>query len=118
MSDHSDAPQGAPLGAASKAAAAGLKKNQPPTPEKPADTRTREQIKLDVVKNRQDLSDTLDAIEFKLNIPKQARFAAKRASDKFEELRRENPAVLVAGAAAVAAVFGGAVWLTVRVVRR
>src|ERR1700709_1648675 len=117
MSDH-DAPLDAPLGAASKAAAAGLKKNQPPAPEKPADTRTRDQIKLDVVKNRKDLSDTLDAIEFKLNVPKQARFAAQRVTDKFDELRRDNPAVLVAGAAAVAAVLGGAVWLGIRAVRR
>ncbi|MCU1477047.1 MAG: hypothetical protein JWQ64_1740 [Subtercola sp.] len=118
MSNNSDAPLDAPLGVASKSAAAGLKKNQPPLPEKPIDTRTRDQIKLDVVKNRQDLSDTLDAIEFKLNIPKQARFALHRVSAKFEELRQENPAVLVAGAAAAAAVVGGAVWLTIRAVRR
>ncbi|MCU1479561.1 MAG: hypothetical protein JWQ19_347 [Subtercola sp.] len=117
MSDH-EAPLDAPLGAAAKAGAAGLKKNQPPAPEKPVDTRTRDQIKLDVVKNRKDLSDTLDAIEFKLNVPKQARFAATRITDKFEELKRENPAVLVAGAAAAAAVLGGVVWLGIRAVRR
>ncbi|MEF2976423.1 DUF3618 domain-containing protein [Subtercola sp. YIM 133946] len=118
MSNDSGAPNDAPLGAASKAAAASIKKNQSPAPDKPADTRTREQIKLDVVKNRKDLSETLDAIEFKLNVPKQARFAAKRVTDKFDELKRENPAVLVAGAAAAAAVVGGAVWLSIRALRR
>src|ERR1700709_1178573 len=103
MSDSVEAPLDAPLGAASKAAAAGLKKNQPPAPEKPVDTRTRDQIKLDVVKNRQDLTETLDAIEFKLNLPKQARFATARAKEKFDELRQENPAVLVGGAVAIVA---------------
>src|ERR1700709_2101527 len=110
MSDETNAAIDAPLGAASKAAAAGLKKNQPPLPEKPKDTRTREEIALDVIKNRKGLSDTLDAIEFKLNLSKQASFAFLRATEKIEQLSQENPAVLVAGAAAALAVVATGVW--------
>ncbi|MEA9986120.1 MULTISPECIES: DUF3618 domain-containing protein [Subtercola] len=116
MSDISHA--SAPLGAASKAAAAGLKKNQPAKPDKPTDTRSHEQIQKDVVKNRQDLAETLDAIEYKLNVPKQATMAARRVKAKIKTLREENPAVLVAGAAGAAAVVGTGIWLGVRALTR
>ena len=107
-----------PAAAASKAAAASLKKNQPPKPDKPEDTRSHEQIKSDVIKNRNDLAETLDAIEFKLNVPKQARFQVDRLTTKIKQLREENPAVLVAGAAGIAALVGTGVWLGVRAATR
>jgi hypothetical protein len=113
-----DKPKANPAGVASKAAAANLKKNQPPKPDKPKDERSHEQIRKDVVKNRQDLAETLDALEFKLNVPKQARFAAQRLTKKIQTLREENPAVLVAGAATAAAVLGTGIWLGVRAISR
>ncbi|GAA0990791.1 DUF3618 domain-containing protein [Subtercola frigoramans] len=116
MSDNSTGT--APLGAASKAAAAGLAKNQPPAPEKPADTRTHAQIVSDVARNRKDLQETLDAIETKLNVPKQAKLAARRVAAHVETLREENPAVLVAAAAGIVAVLGAAVWFGFRATRR
>lgn len=116
MSDHSS--NDAPLGTASKAAAVGLAKNQPTPPSKPEDLRTHEQIVSDVARNRKDLQETLDAIEYKLNLPKQVRLAAARFSAKLGALRHENPSVLVAGAVGVAAVAGTAVWLGIRALRR
>ncbi|GAB2528005.1 DUF3618 domain-containing protein [Paramicrobacterium agarici] len=58
---------------------------------------------------RADLAATLDAIEDKLNVPKQAKAT-------YERLREQNPAALVAGAAGVATAVGLGVWAVVRAV--
>jgi hypothetical protein len=74
--------------------------------------RSKEQLHADIEKTRADLKATLDAIEFKLNLPKQARHAAHRVKSRIASFRDENPigfAVGVAGAVAavgVAAVLG------------
>jgi len=54
---------------------------------------------------------TLDAIEYKLNIP-------KRVAKKIRILRKENPVILAVGVVAVTAVIGTAVWLTLRSMTR
>ena len=72
----------------------------------------------DVEKARADLAATLEAIEDKLNLPKQARLAVERARRRVEDLRTENPMALVAVAAGAAVLIGGAVWLIVRVARK
>ncbi|NEN05543.1 DUF3618 domain-containing protein [Diaminobutyricibacter tongyongensis] len=71
----------------------------------------------DVEKARADLAATLEAIEDKLNLPKQARLAVDRARRRVQGLR-ENPTALVAVAAVAAVLIGGAVWLIVRVARK
>ncbi|QPZ38739.1 DUF3618 domain-containing protein [Paramicrobacterium chengjingii] len=60
---------------------------------------------------RAQLASTLDALEDKLNVPKQAKATYAR-------LRAQNPTALVAGAAGVAAAVGLGVWAVVRRVIR
>ena len=72
----------------------------------------------DVEKARADLTAALDAIEDKLNVPKQTRFAVERAGRRVRKLRDENPVALAAVAVGAAALIGGAVWLIVRAVRK
>ena len=67
--------------------------------------------RTDVDRARADLAATLDAIEYKLNVP-------KRTAERIRRLRDENPIGLAALAATTAAVIGGIVWLIVRLVRR
>lgn len=69
-----------------------------------------------VAATRAQLFDTLDAIEDKLNVPKQVGKATDRAKAKIAELREENPQALVGGAAAVALAVGAGVWAVARAV--
>ncbi|MGH1524663.1 DUF3618 domain-containing protein [Leifsonia sp. L25] len=64
-----------------------------------------------VEKARADLAATIDAIQYKVNVP-------ARASERFRSLRAENPMVLVGLAVGVAVVVGGAVWGIVAASRR
>lgn len=63
-----------------------------------------------VAAKRAELERTLDAIEDKLNIPKQAGILAQRVKVSYED----NPTPWVAGAAAGLAVLGGIIALVVR----
>jgi hypothetical protein len=65
----------------------------------------------DVDRARAQLAATIDAIEYKLNIP-------KRAAERIQRLRKENPTALAGLAAGAAVAVGGAVWGIVRLVRR
>ena len=73
---------------------------------------------VDVATARAELAATIDAIQDRLDLPKQARLAVKRAKRRVKELSDEKPEVLVAAAVGAAAVIGGAVWLVVRAVRK
>ncbi|WP_223693330.1 DUF3618 domain-containing protein [Leifsonia poae] len=65
----------------------------------------------DVERARADLAEALDAIEYKLNVP-------KRAAERVQNLRRDNPLALVGIAVGAAAAVGGVVWLAIRASRR
>jgi ElaB/YqjD/DUF883 family membrane-anchored ribosome-binding protein len=65
---------------------------------------------------REELAATLNAIEDKLNVPKQFGKATDRAKVKIAELREENPQALVGGAAAVALAVGAGVFAVARAV--
>lgn len=67
--------------------------------------------RTDVERARAELATTLDAIEYKLNLP-------KRTAERFRVLRDENPLGLVAIAAGVVVVVAGAVWGIVALRRR
>ncbi len=69
--------------------------------------RSQAELQADIEKTRADLKATLDAIEFKLNLPKQARHAAHRLKTRVNTLRAENPGALVAGVAGAAALVAG-----------
>lgn len=61
----------------------------------------------DVQRARNELAATLDAIEYKLNVP-------KRTVERVERMRRDNPLALIGIAVAAAAAVAGVVWLIVR----
>jgi hypothetical protein len=72
---------------------------------------TEPNTQSDVQRARAELAATLDAIEYKLNVP-------KRTAEKVERLRKENPLVLVGIALGAAAAVAGAVWLIVRAAKK
>jgi len=65
----------------------------------------------DVDRARSELAATVEAIEYKLNVP-------KRASESIERLRKENPIALAGIAVGVAVTIRGTVWGIVRLIRR
>lgn len=65
----------------------------------------------DVDRARAELAATIDAIEYKLNVP-------KRTAERIQRLQKENPAALVGLSVGVAVAVGGIVWGVVRLVRR
>lgn len=74
-----------------------------------AEKRSSSELKADIEKTRADLRATLDAIEFRLNVPKQARHAAHRVKSRVNRFRAANPAAfaaVVAGAAALVVTAG------------
>jgi len=67
--------------------------------------------RTDVVRARAELATTIDAIEYKLDVP-------KRVSERVRRLRADNPVALYAMAAGVAAGIGGVVWFIVHAARK
>ena len=65
----------------------------------------------DVDRARAELAATVDAIQYKLNVP-------QRVSDRVQRLRKENPAALAGILVGAAVTVAGAVWGIVRLVRR
>ncbi|WP_374008759.1 DUF3618 domain-containing protein [Leifsonia sp. LS-T14] len=65
----------------------------------------------DVDRARAELAATVDAIQYKLNVP-------QRVSERVERLRTENPAVLAGLLAGAAVAVAGAVWGIVSLIRR
>ncbi|WP_431219688.1 DUF3618 domain-containing protein [Leifsonia xyli] len=65
----------------------------------------------DVDRARAELAATVEAIEYKLNVP-------RRASERIDRLRKENPTALVAIVAGAAVALAGAVWGIVSLIRR
>lgn len=61
----------------------------------------------DVQRARNELAATLDAIEYKLNVP-------KRTVERVERMRKDNPLALIGIAVAAAVAVAGVVWLIVR----
>jgi hypothetical protein len=87
-------------------------------PSAPAAGRSTDQLRSDIEKKRDDLRSTLDAIEFKLNVPKQARHAAHLLKGRFNRLRAENPTAVAAGVAGSAVLLVGVAVLGFRAASR
>ncbi len=82
------------------------------TPEVPK--RSTAELHADIEKTRADLRATLDAIEFKLNVPKQARHAAHRVASRVRRFKDGNPVGFAVGVAAAVVAVGGAAVLGFR----
>jgi hypothetical protein len=65
----------------------------------------------DVDRARAELAATVEAIEYKLNVP-------KRVGERVDRLRKENPAALAGILVGSAVAVAGAVWGIVRLIRR
>ncbi|MDO9395383.1 MAG: DUF3618 domain-containing protein [Herbiconiux sp.] len=72
----------------------------------PAPQRSTAELNADIEKTRADLRATLDAIEFRLNVPKQARHAAHRLKSSVNRFRADKPGVFVAVAVGSAVALG------------
>ncbi|MDR5701629.1 DUF3618 domain-containing protein [Agromyces aerolatus] len=79
---------------------------------------SRVQARVNVEHARADFAATLNALEDKLNVPKQVSRASARTKVKLRRFAKEQPAAAVAAAAGVAVAVGGVVWLIVRNVTR
>jgi putative Ca2+/H+ antiporter (TMEM165/GDT1 family) len=80
--------------------------------------RTKTELRAEAARARVELAQTLDAIEYKLNLPRQVRVRSRRVTARLGELGEKSPLALagiVLGAASAAV---GAVWLGVKAVQR
>ncbi len=74
------------------------------------------ELRSDIESTREKLAATLDAIEDRLNVPKQAQHLVDRGREVWDTTLKENPVVVYAAAGAVAVGAAGLViW---RIVRR
>ncbi|MCS5497267.1 DUF3618 domain-containing protein [Cnuibacter physcomitrellae] len=87
--------------------------------EQPAEPkRSQAELHADIERTRAELRATLDAIEFRLNVPKQVRHAVHRTKVRVRAAWERNPA-LVAGVATGAATAAAAlIFVGYRVVRK
>lgn len=74
----------------------------------------RVQARINSERARAEFASTLNALEDKLNVPKQVSRASTRAKVKLRRFAKEQPAAAVAAAASVALAVGGVVYLIVR----
>lgn len=77
---------------------------------------TRLEAKVNSERARAEFAGTLDALEDKLNVPKQLRIKTQRAKVEFRRLAKEQPVAAVAVAVGAVAAVGVTVWLVVRAV--
>ncbi|TFD02912.1 DUF3618 domain-containing protein [Cryobacterium sinapicolor] len=79
---------------------------------------SKAELRAEAARARTELAQTLDAIEYKLNLPRQLRVRSRLVNVRLRELGEKNPLALagiVLGAASAAV---GAIWLGVKVVQR
>ena len=67
---------------------------------------------------RAELASTLDAIEYKFNLPKQLRIKRRRLTHALRQLGEDSPAALVGIALGAATVVGVIVWFGASAVAR
>ena len=75
---------------------------------------TRLEARANSERARKEFAGTLNALEDKLNVPKQVRIKTERAKVSFRRFAKEQPGAAIAAGVAVAAVVGATVWLIVR----
>lgn len=80
--------------------------------------KSRAELQADAARARAQLAATLDAIEDKLNVPKQMGLAAERTGQQVRTLAAEKPLALAGIALAAAAAVGLGVWAIVRAVTK
>jgi negative regulator of sigma E activity len=79
---------------------------------------TRLEAKVNSERARADFAGTLNALEDKLNVPKQVRIKSARAKVELRRFANEQPVAAMAAAVGVVAAVGVTVWLVVRAVTK
>ena len=74
------------------------------------DKRGIDDLRADARHARAELASTLDAIEYKFNVPKQLRINRRRLTHTLRQLGEDSPAALVGIALGAATVVGVIVW--------
>ena len=77
---------------------------------------TRLEARANSERARASFAGTLNALEDKLNVPKQMAIKTERAKARLSRFADEQPGAAIAAAVGVAAVVGVGVWLIVRAV--
>lgn len=80
----------------------------------PAGTRSLGEWRAEAARARAELASTLDALEYKANVPKRLHHARRELTGRLRRLGDENPAALFGMAAVAAAVAGTVAWLGAR----
>lgn len=75
---------------------------------------TRLEAKVNSERARREFAGTLNALEDKINVPKQVRIRTARAKVQLRRMAEEEPGKLIGVAVGVAAAVGVTVWLVVR----
>ena len=91
--------------------------NNPELAEAGSDKRGISDLRAEARNARAELASTFDAIEYKLNLPKQLRYRVRLLKLRLYRLGEDNPAALAGIAVAAALVAGAAVWLGVKAVQ-
>ena len=74
-----------------------------------------EQLRAHRAQTREQLASTLDALEDKVNVPKQLGKASRKFGRRVQTLRRENPVLLAGIAAGVVAAIGLTAYVVVKI---
>ena len=74
-----------------------------------------DQLRAHRAHTRAQLASTLDALEDKVNVPKQLGKASRKFGRRVQTLRRENPALLAGIAVGVVAAIGATAYLVVKI---
>jgi hypothetical protein len=86
------------------------------------DSLSQDELRQRATQARRELASTLDAIEYKLNVPRQVGMVTDSVTGQLRRLGREKPLALAGVAAGVATVagsaIGGLVWAIARVFTR
>ena len=77
---------------------------------------TRLEARVNSERARADFAGTLNALEDRLNVPKQVRIKSARAKVRLRRFANEQPVAAAAAAVGVVAAVGVTVWLVVRAV--
>jgi hypothetical protein len=94
-------------------------KTQSAPPEQPAEPkRSQAELHADIERTRAELRATLDAIEFRLNVPKQVRHAVHRTKVRVRSAWEQNPALVAGVATGAAAAAAALIFVGYRVVKR
>ncbi|HSP51294.1 MAG TPA: DUF3618 domain-containing protein [Cryobacterium sp.] len=80
--------------------------------------RSKTELRDEATRARVELAQTLDAIEYKLNVPRQMRVRSRLLKVRLRELGEKNPLVLAGIVLGGVSAAVGAVWLGVKAVRR